>query len=179
MDEALEGPSEPGPDPRLAATANMAPYPSQYNVMQSGYNEQFKRMRYDPSYQEQVARQQQYYLVPMQQQQQQHQQQQQQQQQQQRPPIYPSPQPSLMMPHMGPASHLSGPAMSPHMGAPTPPSSQTMMMPQSGPLYPGNPESDVLVKSSSSPALRSPGMLCPSDNSPLSPIKREFYRRQI
>ena len=167
MDEALEGPSEPGPDPRMSGQS-LASYPAQYGVM-PGYNEQFKRMRYDPAYQDQLARQQ-YYLVPMQQQQQQ-------QQQQQRPPLYPSAQPNLMMSHMGPG----GPA--PHMGpghgignppshmSHTPPPSQHVLMGSQSNMYPSNHETDVMGKSNS-PVLRSPGMLCPTDSSPLSPIKR-------
>ena len=60
MDEALEGPSEPGPDPRMNAQ-NVPSYQPQYGVM-PGYNDQFKRMRYDTAYQDQLARQQQQYL---------------------------------------------------------------------------------------------------------------------
>ncbi|XP_063681534.1 trithorax group protein osa-like isoform X4 [Bolinopsis microptera] len=153
MDEALEGPSEPGPDPRMSGQS-LASYPAQYGVM-PGYNDQFKRMRYDPAYQDQLARQQ-YYLVPMQQQQQQAQQQQaqqaqaqQQQAQQQRPPLYPSPQPNLMMPHMGPgpAPHLGpghGMGAAPTHMSHTPPPSQHVMMGSQSNMYPSNHESDVL-----------------------------------
>ena len=159
MDEALEGPSEPGPDPRMSGQS-LASYPAQYGVM-PGYNDQFKRMRYDPAYQDQLARQQ-YYLVPM--------------QQQQRPPLYPSPQPNLMMPHMGPgpAPHLGpghGMGAAPTHMSHTPPPSQHVMMGSQSNMYPSNHESDVLGKSNS-PVLRSPGMLGPTDSSPLSPIKR-------
>ena len=181
MDEALEGPTEPGPDPRIPPS--LASYPPGYGMM-PGYGEQYKRMRYDPGYQEQLARQQhQYYLVPMG-------------GQQARPQMYPSQQqPGLMMPspHMGQQPHMPpsqpphmgaaqppphlGAAQSPHLGAAQPP---PHMMGQSGApphlggaqnnLYQATHEADT---KSTSPALQSPSLISGGDTTPLSPLKRE------
>eukprot|EP00116_Pleurobrachia_bachei_P012593 sb/3472855/ len=153
MDEAVEGPNEPGADPRMAG---MAPYHHGYHMPPYAPGpEQFKRMRYDPAYQEQV-RQQQYYLVPM--------------QGQQRPP-HPSMQQyqqgMLQMPSIGPTPPPP-PQMGGHQQQAPPPA-------QPNTLYHAAPpqvDHDTLA-TSSSPALNSPGLL--SDTSPLSPIKRECY----
>ena len=159
MDEAIEGPSEPGPDPRI--NPSLASYPPGYGMM-PGYSD-YKRPRYDPSYQEQLARHQ-YYLVPMGQ------------QQPQRPQMYPQ-QPSLMMPsphlpgappHMGPGAPHMGPG-APHMG-----SSHMMGPGHLGPqnnLYQATHEAEA---KSTSPALQSPSLISGTDTTPLSPLKREY-----